>query len=66
MFKKSKPAVHCYKISYFQSDVGDFFYNESADAAISEFLSKFPNVDNDYIVLIDYGVQKDPDDRFKR
>ena len=66
MFNKNKPAVHCYEISYFESDDVYFCYNESADAAISEFLSKFPNVYNDYIVLIDFGIQKDPDDRLKQ
>lgn len=64
MFKKKvQKPVHCYEISFYETDESDLYYATSADAAISLFLDEHPNVDDDYLVIVDYGVQKDPDDR---
>lgn len=62
-FKKRKPAVHRYTVTYLENDDEFDYFGESADAAIAAFLSERPNVKNDLIFLIDYGVMKDPDDR---
>lgn len=63
MLKKRKPAVHRYTVSYLQNEEEVDYFCESADEAIAAFLSERPNVKNDLIFLIDYGVMKDPDDR---
>lgn len=63
MLKKKKPAVHLYSVSYLQNEDEFDYFSESADEAIAAFLSERPNVNNDLIFLIDYGVMKDPDDR---